>query len=523
MSGDTLPFTQSVAPSIGQAGDVEAYAGQRACVVGAGFGGLALAIRLQSAGIATTVVEARDKPGGRAYFWERDGFTFDAGPTVITDPACLRELWSLTRHKMEEDVELMKVMPFYRLNWPDGTSFEYSNDEDSLNAEIAKLDPVDVAGYQRFLEYSEGVYLDGYVKYGQAPFLDFRSMLKAAPTLAKRQAWRSVYSIVSSFIENEKLREALSFHTLLVGGNPVTTSAIYALIHKLETQGGVWWARGGTNRLVAGMVRHFERLGGTMRMGDPVTRLHTMGSRVTEVETQSGWRERFDAVASNADIMHTYRDLLGTTKRGRDYSAKLAKKRFSPSLFVVHFGLEGTWPGIPHHTVLFGPRYQGLLEDIYDHGVLPADLAIYLHHPTVTDPSMAPKGKSTFYALVPVAHLGKLAVDWDQIAPMLEKRVLDEVGRRLIPDIHDRIVTKFSYAPKDFAMDLNAHLGSAFSLEPTLMQSAYFRGHNRDDVIENFYLVGAGTHPGAGIPGVVGSAKATAGLMLKDLAAKGQA
>jgi len=302
-----------------------------------------------------------------------------------------------------------------------------------------------------------------------------------------------------------------------VGGNPMTTSAIYALIHKLEKDGGVWWARGGTNRLVAGMLRHFERLGGTVRMGDPVVKLHTVGSQVTEVQTQSGWRKRFDAVASNADIMHSYRDLLGGTKRGQDYAAKLAKKRFSPSLFVIHFGLEGSWPGIPHHMILFGPRYKGLLEDIYEHGVLPADFSIYLHHPTVTDPSMAPKGKSTFYALIPVAHQGKLAVDWDQIGPMLEKRVLDEIGRRLIPDIHDRIVTKFHYAPKDFNMDFNAYLGSAFSLEPLLTQSAWFRGHNRDDVIGNFYLVGAGTHPGAGIPGVVGSARATARLMLDDL------
>ena len=495
---------------------------RRACVIGAGFGGLALAIRLQSAGIATTVIEGRDKPGGRGYFWERTTpagtFTFDAGPTVITDPACLRELWALSDHDMADDVELMKVSPFYRLNWPDGTTFDYSNDEVALNAAIARINPADVAGYQEFLAYSEGVYRDGYLRLGSVPFLDFKSMIKAAPALMQHQAWRSVYSIVSKYIEDERLREALSFHTLLVGGNPMTTSAIYALIHKLEKDGGVWWARGGTNRLVAGMVRHFERLGGTMRMGDAAVRVHTIGNRATEVECASGWRTSFDAVASNADIMHSYRDLLAGTKRGASQAKSLARKRFSPSLFVVHFGLEGAWPGIPHHMVLFGPRYRGLLEDIYENGVLPADFSIYLHHPTVTDPSMAPPGQSTFYALVPVGHLGKLAVDWEQIGPMLERRVLDEVGRRLIPDIHDRIVTKFHYTPRDFATDLNAHLGSAFSLEPILTQSAWFRGHNRDDDIANFYLVGAGTHPGAGVPGVVGSAKATAGLMIADLA-----
>ncbi len=492
--------------------------GKTACIVGAGFGGLALAIRLQSAGIATTVVEGRDRPGGRAYCWERDGFTFDAGPTVITDPACLAELWALTGHDMAEDVELMPVMPFYRLAWPDGTVFDYSNDEEQLFREIAQLNPADVAGYQRFLEYAEKVYQEGYVKLGHVPFLDFKSMLKAAPALAKQQAWRSVYSMVSSYVENEKLREALSFHTLLVGGNPMKTSAIYALIHKLEIDGGVWWARGGTNRLVAGMVRHFERLGGVLRLDDPAVRVHTLGKTATEVEARSGWKQRFDAVASNADIMHSYKDLLAGSKRGADYARKLARKSFSPSLFVVHFGIEGSWPGIPHHMILFGPRYEGLLEDIYDHGVLPADFSIYLHHPTVTDPSMAPEGMSTFYALIPVAHLGKLAVDWEETGRLLEKRILDEIERRLIPDLHSRIVTKFHYAPRDFATDLNAYMGSAFSLEPLLTQSAWFRGHNRDDVIENFYLVGAGTHPGAGIPGVVGSARATAGLMIEDLA-----
>ena len=489
-----------------------------ACVIGAGFGGLALAIRLQSAGIATTLIEARDKPGGRAYHWQRDGFTFDAGPTVITDPDCLRELWQLTGHDMAQDVELLPVMPFYRLNWPDGTNFDYSNDEASLNAEIARLNPADVAGYQRFLRYSAGVFEEGYRKLGAVPFLDFASMVKAAPALMKHQAWRSVYSIVSSYVKDERLRQALSFHTLLVGGNPLKTSSIYALIHKLEKDGGVWWARGGTNRLIAGMVRHFERLGGTMRLADPVERVETLGNRATGVTTRSGWHGDFDAVASNADIMHSYRDLLGGSIRGKKQGKALARKKFSPSLFVVHFGVEGSWPGIPHHMILFGPRYQGLLGDIYDRGVLPADFSIYLHHPTVTDPAMAPEGASTFYALVPVAHMGKLAVDWNTVGPQLERRVLDEVGRRLIPDIHDRIITKFHYTPRDFTHDLNAHLGSAFSLEPLLTQSAWFRGHNRDDVIGNFYLVGAGTHPGAGIPGVVGSAKATAGLMLADLA-----
>ncbi len=489
-----------------------------AAVIGAGFGGLALAIRLQSAGIATTVIEARDKPGGRGYYWERDGFVFDGGPTVITDPPCLTQLWELTGHDMAADVTLQPVFPFYRLNWPDGTNFDYSNDDAGLKAEIEKLNPDDVAGYEKFLKYSAGVCEEGYVKLGTKAFLNFSSMIKAAPALAKYQAWRSVYSIVSSFVKNEKLREALSFHTLLVGGNPMKTSAIYALIHKLEKDGGVWFAKGGTNQLIAGMVKHFERIGGTVRLNDPVERINTSGAKVTGISTKSGFHMDCDAVASNGDIMHSYRDLLGHNPRGKQAAASLKRKTFSPSLFVVHFGIKGTWPGIPHHMILFGPRYKGLLDDIYTNGVLPEDFSIYLHHPTVTDPSMAPEGCSTFYALAPVAHLGKLPINWDEMGPVLEKRILDEIGRRLIPDIHDRVMTKFHYSPADFSQDLSAHLGSAFSLEPVLTQSAWFRTHNRDDKIPNMYFVGAGTHPGAGIPGVVGSAKATAELMIADLA-----
>ena len=487
-----------------------------AVIVGAGFGGLALAIRLQSAGVATTVVEGRDKPGGRAYVWQKDGFTFDAGPTVITAPDTLEELWQISGRRLADDVTLVPVQPFYRLSWPDGTTFDYSNDDTSLRAEIAKLDPHDIAGYAKFLEYSAGVYDEGYVKLGSKAFLDFASMIKAAPALAQYQAWRSVYSMVSSFVKNEKLREALSFHTLLVGGNPMTTSAIYALIHKLERDGGVWFAMGGTSQLIAGMVRHFERLGGTIRLSTPVEAIETLGDRATGVRLKDGEVIAADMVASNADLIATYKHMLAGSRSAQRTAAKLEKKRFSPSLFVVHFGIKGTWPGIPHHSILFGPRYKGLLADIYDHGLLSEDFSLYLHHPTVTDPGMAPEGHSTFYALAPVPHLGKFPVDWAEVGPIMEKRILDEIGRRLIPDIHERIITKFSYMPSDFARDLGAHLGSAFSLEPILTQSAFFRAHNRDDSIPNLYFVGAGTHPGAGIPGVVGSAKATAQLMLES-------
>jgi phytoene desaturase len=488
-----------------------------AAVIGSGFGGLALAIRLQSAGIATTVIEARDKPGGRAYHWEKDGHVFDAGPTVITDPACLRELWALSGGDMAADVELLPVTPFYRLSWPDGTVFDYLDDDEALTRQIAALDPADVDGYARFLDYSAGVYAEGYEKLGAVPFLDFRSMLRAAPQLARYQAWRSVYSIVSGFVRNEKLRQALSFHTLLVGGNPTTTSAIYALIHKLERDGGVWFPKGGTNALVAAMVRHFERLGGTVRLGDPVDRILTDSARVHAVRTRSGWSGAFDAVASNADIVATYGMLEGP--RGPAAAKKLRRKRFSPSLFVVHFSTAGEWPDVPHHSILFGPRYEGLLSDIYRGSTLAEDPALYLHHPTATDPALAPPGKSTFYALAPVPHLGRAPLDWAVEGPAYAAKILEILEQRVLPGLAGRLETTFHFGPADFERELGAHLGSAFSLEPRLTQSAWFRVHNRDDRVGNLYFVGAGTHPGAGIPGVVGSAKATAGLMIEDLAA----
>lgn len=490
-----------------------------AIVIGAGFGGLSLAVRLQSAGIQTTLVEARDKLGGRAYHWQEKGFTFDAGPTVVTDPPCLEELWALSGSKISDDVQLMPVKPFYRLHWPDGTIYDYANDEEALRAEIRRIAPDDLAGYEKFQEYSKGVEREGYQKLGSVAFLTIGSMLKAAPALARYQAWRSVYSIASSYVKNDKLRQALSFQTLLVGGNPMTTSSIYALIHTIEKRGGVWWAKGGTNRLVYGMAALFERLGGMIRVGDPVVEIETKGNRATGVRTKSGWHQSADAVATNGDLMHTYRDLLSGHKRGGAMAKSLKRKRWSPSLFVVHFGVKGEFPEIPHHMILFGPRYKGLLDDIYKNGRVPEDFSLYLHHPSVTDPSMAPKGHATFYVLAPVAHLGKAKADWDgEFGEKFKNAILDEVAKRLIPDLKDRLVTSFHYAPTDFGRDLSAHLGSAFSLEPVLWQSAYFRAHNRDDVIDNLYVVGAGTHPGAGIPGVVGSAKATAALMLEDMA-----
>lgn len=490
-----------------------------AAVIGSGFGGLALAIRLQSAGIQTTLIEARDKPGGRAYVYETEGFTFDAGPTVITDPSCLEELFALSGRKLSDYVDLMPVTPFYRLLWEDGHVFDYSNDDEQLLAQIGALNPEDVDGYKRFMDYSNGVFTEGYEKLGHEAFLDFRSMLEAAPSLMKYGAWRSVYSVVASYIENPKLREAFSFHTLLVGGNPFKTSSIYALIHALEKKWGVWFPKGGTHALVRGLVRLFEDLGGTLILGQKVVQIDAQPGQVTGVTLADGRQILADSVASNGDVVHTYQELLGHHPRGRKMARSMKRKSFSPSLFVIYFGLKGEHPEIAHHSILFGPRYKELLSEIYAGGDLADDFSLYLHHPTASDPSLAPPGHSGFYVLSPVPHLGKSPLDWDKVAPKYADRILAYLEKRMIPGLRENLVHMSWFTPENFRTELNAHMGSAFSLEPVLWQSAYFRTHNRDSVLKNLYFVGAGTHPGAGIPGVVGSAKATSKLMLADLGA----
>ncbi len=364
----------------------------KVAVIGAGFGGLALAIRLQSAGVATTLIEARDKPGGRAYVWKQEGFTFDAGPTVITDPASIDELFALSGRRRATYVDLIPISPFYRLLWPDGTRFDYVNDQAGLDCQIAARNPTDVAGYRRFLKFSEAVYDEGYKRLGHVPFLKITDMLAAAPQLMKLQAWRSVYSKVSGYVADDHLRQALSFHTLLVGGSPFAASSIYALIHALERDGGVWFARGGTNALVAGMARLFTDLGGRLVVGDPVKQIGVEGGRVTGIRHADAAFEAFDAVASNADIVHTYGQLLADAPRGRAVARSLKRRRFSPSLFVVHFGLKRAHPELAHHTILFGPRYRGLIDEIYGKNGLAEDFSLYVHAPSVSDPSVAPPG-----------------------------------------------------------------------------------------------------------------------------------
>jgi phytoene desaturase len=488
---------------------------KRACVIGSGFGGLALAIRLQSAGIETTIIEARDKPGGRAYFWEKDGFTFDAGPTVITDPDCLDELWSLTGRERSADVEFLPVSPFYRLCWEDGSTFDYDDRQQNLDQQIATWRREDVEGYRRFRAYSEDLYREGYEKLGAVPFLTIGSMLKAAPQLMRLQSHRSVYSKVAGYVGEDRLRQALSFHPLLVGGNPFETSSIYALIHALERRGGVWYAKGGTGALVAAMVRLFESLGGAIKLQSEVDRIVMAGNKASGVALADGTLINADMVASNADIVHTYRQLLRGTAIGERRAKRLEGKRFSMGLFVIYFGLRGVRHDLAHHMVLFGPRYRELIHDIFHGSTLPDDFSLYLHSPSVTDPAMAPPGHSAHYVLSPVPHMGNADIDWEREGPIYRDRILDYLDQRYIPGLKRDLVTVKHISPLDFKTELFAHNGSAFSIEPILTQSAWFRPHNRDDDIANLYVVGAGTHPGAGIPGVVSSAKATAGLMIQ--------
>ena len=489
---------------------------KRAAVIGSGFGGLSLAIRLQAAGFETTIFEKRDKPGGRAYVYEDQGFVFDGGPTVITDPSALEALFTIADKNMADYVELMPVDPMYRLCWEDGDVFDYTNDADRLEEQIRKRNPADVDGYRRFLDYSRAVFEKGYLELGHVPFLNFGSMIKVAPALMKLKAYRSVYAQVSKFISDEHLRQAFSFHPLLVGGNPFKTSSIYALIHALEREWGVWFARGGTGALVRGLVKLFEDLGGTIRLNSEVAEIRTASGRITGLATQDGYSADFDTVASNADVLHTYGKLLGHTDRGRKQKKVLENRNWSMSLFVIYFGLKRIHPDLKHHMVLFGPRYQELINDIFNSPDLAEDFSLYLHAPTLTDPSLAPEGCSAYYVLSPVPHLGTADIDWDEVGPKYTDRILDYLEKHHIPGLKEDLVTCRTLHPFGFRDELNSHLGSAFSVEPVLTQSAWFRPHNRDPKIPNLYLVGAGTHPGAGIPGVVGSARATAGLMLAD-------
>ena len=489
----------------------------RVAIIGSGFGGLAAAIRLQAAGCQTIIFEKRDQPGGRAYVYRDNGFTFDAGPTVITAPHCLEELFTVAGKSMGDYVELLPVQPFYRLFWDDGFQFDYSDDDGALEQQIRAKSPADWAGYQKFLKYSQEVFHQGYEKLVHVPFLSLASMAAVAPQLIRLEAYRSVYSMVAKHVRDPHLRQLFSFHSLLVGGNPFTTTSIYTLIHCLERKWGVFFPKGGTGQLVQALVKVFQELGGEIRYDAEIDSIVTRDGAVAGVQTKTGRQEGFDLVVSNADVMHTYDRLLKDEPRAAATARQLGKKKYSMSLFLIYFGTKRKYLNLQHHNVIFGPRYRELLSDIFERGKLAEDFSLYLHAPTRSDPSLAPQECDAFYVLSPVPHLGKLAIDWQAEGPRYAAKILNYLEQRYMPGLTASIVTQRIFTPADFKSELNAHHGSAFSLEPRLLQSAYFRVHNRDRNIRGLYFVGAGTHPGAGIPGVVNSGKATATLILDDM------
>ncbi|MGL5097063.1 MAG: phytoene desaturase, partial [Planctomycetia bacterium] len=464
-------------------------------------------------------------PGGRAYVFEDAGFTFDAGPTVITAPHCLEELFDVAGKKMADYVEFLPVSPFYRLLWDDGYKFDYVGDTDGIVEQIRNRSPGDVAGYLKFVEYSKNVFREGYDKLAAVPFLRFWDMMKVSPQLAMLRADRSVYHTVAGYVKDEHLREALSFHSLLVGGNPFTTSAIYTLIHYLERKWGVFFARGGTGALVKGLVKLFTDLGGEFRVATPVRQIVVEGSgdRLKHrIRTGVGPDEWVDAVVANADLHHLYADLYRDDPRAKPMVRTLESMEWSMSLFVAYFGTNRRYEEMAHHTVVFGPRYKGLLDEIFGGGKVADDFSLYLHAPTVTDPSLAPPGCEAFYVLSPVPHLGNAAVDWTTFGPQYADRIYAYLERYL-PDLWKHIVTQRLFTPLDFKTELAAYNGSAFSVAPKLTQSAWFRPHNRDPRIPGLYIAGAGTHPGAGVPGTVNSAKATAVVIGEDFGLEGLA
>jgi phytoene desaturase len=504
-------------------GQPEGNLRRRAAVVGSGFGGLAVAIRLQAAGVDTVLFEARDRAGGRAYVYQQDGFVFDAGPTVITAPGCIEELFALCGERMSDSLTLDPVLPFYRLVFADGSQLDYDGDPDRMRARIGALAPDDVQGYEDFLAHSRQVFQAGYEGLVAAPFLRFSDMVRVFPDLVRLGAQRTVYDTVARFVKDARLRQALSFHALLIGGNPFETSAIYTLIPFLERHYGVYFPRGGTGALVQALVGLFQRLGGQLRLSTPVDRVqpslhdgHPRHLVHSHSEGTAAGTEVFDLVVSNADVHHTYSRLLGQVPSAQRRARQLERMDWSMSLFLIYFGTDRKYPGTAHHTVLFGRRYRQLLQEIFHGPQLPPDFSLYLHAPTVTDPALAPPGCEGFYVLAPVPHLASAAVDWEGIREDYAERILTALESHL-PDLRQHIVTRRLFTPLDFQRELGAFAGSAFSVAPRLAQSAYFRPHNRDQDIPGLYIVGAGTHPGAGVPGVINSAKATARAVFEDL------
>ena len=477
-----------------------------AVVIGSGFGGLAAAIRLGARGYRVTVLERLGEPGGRAAVFRQDGFTFDAGPTIVTAPFLLEELWSLCGRRLADDVELRPVDPFYRIRFDDGAVFNYTGDAEAMRAEVARFSPGDVAGYDAFMRASEAIYRVGFEQLGDVPFSSWTDMARLVPQLLRLGSLRSVHGMVGRHIADERLRTVLSFHPLLVGGNPFAASSIYSLICFLERRWGVHFAMGGTGALVRGMARLIEGQGGRLRCHAGVAEILVENRAACGVRLESGETVLADAVVSNACSAFTYGRLLPARHRRRWTDARIARGRYSMSLFVWYFGTRRRYEDVAHHTILLGPRYRGLLHDIFARHHLADDFSLYLHRPTATDPSLAPPGCDAFYVLSPVPHLDS-GTDWRAAAEPYRRRIARALSDSLLPGLEDSVVSSLMLTPQDFQDRLLSYKGAAFGLEPLLTQSAWFRPHNESEEVERLYLVGAGTHPGAGLPGVLSSAR----------------
>lgn len=484
-------------------------------VIGSGFGGLSAAIRLQAQGHEVTIVEKRDKAGGRAYVYEQDGFTFDGGPTIITAPWLLHDLFILAGRTLEDYVQLIPIDPFYNIRFQDGTIFRYNGSREHILSQIRSFNPADVEGYLRFVEAAEKIYTKGFELIDR-PFTRLDDMLKIVPDLVRLQSHKSVAAFVNQYIKDERLRQVFSFHPLLIGGNPFQSTSIYALIHILEQKFGVWYAQGGTGALVQALTRLFKDIGGKIWLNTEVTQIviDDYTGLAKGVEVAGGEFMQAESVVSNADVAFTYLNLVPARFRRKNTDQSIKRKRYAMSLFVLYFGTDRTYEHMAHHEILMGPRYRALLDDIFTRKRLAQDFSLYLHRPTATDPSMAPDGCDCWYVLSPVPHLGG-STDWKTMARPYRDAIVSYLEERYLPDLSRHIITEHFIDPLHFRDTLNSYLGSAFSVEPVLTQSAWFRPHNQSEDVPNLYFAGAGTHPGAGIPGVISSGKIVADMIGK--------
>jgi len=481
-------------------------AAPRAIVAGGGFGGMAAALRMRARGYDVHLIDRCPRLGGRAQVFERDGFRHDAGPTVLTAPHLFEELFELFGERLSDHVTLVQPDPWYRFQFSDGETFDYGPTEERTEAEIARLSPKDVDGYRQLGAWSKRLYDKGFTGLASASFHSAGFMLKQVPALLRLRAWESVWTMVSRHLSDDRLRRAFSIQPLLVGGNPFDTTSIYGMINHLERREGVWFALGGTGALVDALEGLMRRHGIRLSLGTTVEKIFVENGNATGVLLDDGTKLKADAVVSNMDPVHVYKNLLPEDAGSLIARTRARAGRLSMGLYVLYFGARKTWPDVAHHTVWFGERYKELLADIFHKKHLAEDFSLYVHRPTATDPSFAPEGCDSFYVLCPVPNLSG-GQNWEVEGPKLRDRIVDALDRTILPGLKDTITAEFEMTPKDFETDYLSVAGAGFSLSPFFSQSAWFRFHNRGEGVGNLYFVGAGTHPGAGLPGVVSSAK----------------